>query len=285
MEYRTLNPGDRLYPRRLVERLADLAPVLHYHGPLKLLKRFTFAVAATDEIPGAAMVATNELLFTIRDYAMNYAGGWHSVMETEIFRLALYRKHDPLGLRSVTLCSARGLQHETWDRILLDRFGDGPLSGFPEKEEYYRRVREGELLVLSAAESSTEEFTRENILARNLLAAALSDVVFIPFAARGTKTYELCERVLDLRIPVFTSACPENADLHALGIPVFRRKDVGRFLEGLGAARTGEPPFPPKDPLGPTTIHPTGDASLVQESLWPEPRRRHTRRPGGKAAQ
>ncbi|MDI7268072.1 MAG: hypothetical protein QME96_08765, partial [Myxococcota bacterium] len=271
MEHRILKPGKRGYPRRLIERLGDAAPVLHGHGPLKLLDRFTLAVAASDEIPGRAMLATNDLLFTIRDYALNYSGGWHSVMETEIFRLALYRRNDPRGLRSLTLGSARGLDHESWDRILADRFGEkGPFTGFPEKEEYYRRARDGEILVLSAADPSAEKFTLESILTRNWVACLLADVIFIPFAARGTKTYTLCERVLTTGIPIFTSDCPENADLFALGIQAYRRRDVGRFLEQIGASTTGEPVFPKAAAPPPAPILAASTEPPKQASLWGE---------------
>lgn len=270
MEHRLLKPGEPGYPRRLTERLGTAAPVLHYHGPLQLLDRFTLAVAAADAIPARAFLATNELLFTIRDYALNYVGGWHSVMETEIFRLALYRRNDPQRLRSLTLCSARGLDHETWDRILADRFGEkGPFTGFPEKEEYYRRARDGEILVLSAVDPPVEKFTRDHILTRNWIACALADVVLIPFSAKGTKTYELCERVVSAGLRVFTTDCPENADLHALGIPAFCRGDVGPFLQGLGAATTGEPPFREPSPDEAARIESARpDEKSQQATLW-----------------
>ncbi|MEW6074512.1 MAG: hypothetical protein AB1726_18195 [Planctomycetota bacterium] len=281
MEHQVLRPGEPGYPRRLIERLDAAAPVLHRHGPLKLLDRFTLAVAASDEIPGRAILATNDLLFTIRNYALNYVGGWHSVMETEIFRLALYRRNDPGALRSLTLCSARGLDRETWDRILADRFGEtGPFTGFPEKEEYYRRARDGEILVLSAADPSAEEFTFESILTRNWIACLLADVIFIPFAAKGTKTYILCERLLASGIPIFTSDCPENTDLFALGIRPYGRRHVGRFLEQLGASTTGERPFPEAAEAPSAPILPASTEPPKQALLWGEQRRATPTPPG-----
>ena len=245
MEYQVLKPGDDAYPARLRERLNGDVPALYYHGPLKPLNRFTLAVAASDLIPAQAMLAANQLLFTIRDYGINYIGGWHSVMETEIFRLALFRKNDPRYIRSLTLFSARGLEHEDWEGFLADRFGErGPFTGFPEKEEYLRRVREGELLMLSVTEPSLKKMTRENILTRNFIACALAHAVFIPFAEKGTKTYILCKRVLEKGIPVFTAECTENKDMYDLGIPAFKRENIGAFLEKLGASIAAEPPFP-----------------------------------------
>ena len=244
MEYQVLKPGEVGYPSRLIQRLGPEAPVLWYHGPLKLLDRFTIAVAASDLIPAQAMLAANQLLFTIREYSLNYIGGWHSVMETEIFRIALDRRNDAQGIKSLTIFSARGLHHESWEGFLADRFGEkGPFTGFPEKEEYLRKAQSGELLVLSLAEPSLKKMTRTNIMARNLAACALADVAFIPFAEKGTKTYTLCKRVLGKGIPIFASECVENGDLVGLGIPTLNRKSVGEFLEQIGASVSGEPPF------------------------------------------
>lgn len=257
MEYQVLKSGDHGYPKRLTERLGADAPVLYYHGPLKLLDRFTLAVAASDLIPAQAMMAANQLLFTIREYGINYIGGWHSVMETEIFRLALYRRNDPRYIRSLALFSARGLEHESWEGFLADRFGaKGPFTGFPEKEEYLRRAHEGELLVLSVTEPGLKKMTRANILARNLAACALADVVFIPFAEKGTKTYALCKRVVEKNIPIFTAECAENKDLYDLGIPACRRENVGEFIEKLGASTEGKSPFPQTNEPRPLPVIP-----------------------------
>lgn len=245
MEHQVLKPSEAGYPSRLTERLGPEAPVLWYYGPLKHLDRFTIAVAASDLIPAQAILATNQLLFTIREYCLNYIGGWHSVIETEIFRIALDCRNDAHGVKSLTMFSARGLNHETWDGFLADRFGEkGPFTGFPEKEEYLRKAQSGKLLVLSLAEPSLKKMTRTNIMARNLAACALADVVFIPFAEKGTKTYTLCKRVLEKGIPIFASECAENGDLVELSIPTLNRKSVGGYLEQLGASVNGESPFP-----------------------------------------
>lgn len=272
MEYQVLKPGDHGYPKRLTERLGADAPVLYYHGPLELLDRFTLAVAASDLIPAQAMMAANQLLFTLRDYGINYIGGWHSVMETEIFRLALYRKNDPRYIRSLALFSARGLEHESWEGFLADRFGaKGPFTGFPEKEEYLRRAREGELLILSITEPGVKRMTRENIITRNIIACALADAVFIPFAEKGTKTYILCKRALVSGIPLFTSECTENKDLHDLGVRAYRRESIGAYLETIKASKNAEPPFPPtagQQPLLIAPAPPIADEAPVQATLF-----------------
>lgn len=237
MEYQILKPTDSAYPARLRDKLGKEAPVLYYNGPLEFLSRWTLAVISSDSIGGLGMLAANQLLFTIREYDLNYIGGWHSVMETEIFRLGLFRKNT-----TVTLFSAKGLAKETFDSFLLDRFYP-PLHEFPEREEYFRRAKSGNLLILSITEPSVGRTVRRNVMTRNWISCNLADSVFIPYAAKGTKTYALTKQLLAARIPCFTSDDAVNRELHLLGVPGLTRKNVDRYLEDLGAKKA-EPEIP-----------------------------------------
>jgi len=97
MEYKVITPNESKYPQRLIERLGDESPgKVYYSGPLEFLDRFGMAVISADSITGQALNETNQVLFTVREYEMNYIGGWFSMMETEIFRLGLFRKNTTL---------------------------------------------------------------------------------------------------------------------------------------------------------------------------------------------
>jgi len=230
MEYHLLTRSNQNYPKRLIERLGDDSPEkLYYWGPLDFLNRFTMGVISADSITGAALWATNQLLFTIREYDLNLIGGWHSVMETEIFRLGLFRKN-----MTVTLFTAKGLGNETFESFLETRFYP-PMHEFPEREEYFRRAKDGNLLMLSVSSPEENKMTRKNIILRNWIACNLADVVFIPFAEKGTKTLAMAKRVLAAKIPIFTTDHTDNKALHQLGIPGFSRKSVGNYMEELGA--------------------------------------------------
>jgi predicted Rossmann fold nucleotide-binding protein DprA/Smf involved in DNA uptake len=232
MEYQVVTPSDQEYPKRLLERLGKSSTEqILYRGPLDFLKRFTMAVVSADSISGLAMMAANQILFTIREYDLNFIGGWHSVMETEIFRLGLFRKN-----LTVTLFTAKGLERETYESFLVTRFHP-PLHEFPEREEYFRRAREGNLLMLSVSQPKEARMKRPNIINRNWLACVLSDVVFVPFAERRTKTLTLAKQVLAAQIPIFTTDHEANQSLHQLGIPGLSRKSVSAYLENLGAHR------------------------------------------------
>jgi hypothetical protein len=232
MEYKILTPSDQEYPKRLLERLGKSSPEqIFYCGPLDFLNRFNLAVISADSISGLAMMAANQLLFTIREYDLNFIGGWHSVMETEIFRLGLFKKN-----LTVTLFTAKGLACETFDSFLETRFYP-PLHEFPEREEYFRRAKDGRLLMLSVSPPEEAKMKRPNIINRNWLACVLADVVFVPFAEKGTKTLALAKRVLAAEIPIFTSDHQDNKVLHQLGIPGLSRGSVGAFLEKTGGHR------------------------------------------------
>ena len=91
--------------------------------------------------------------------------------------------------------------------------------------------------MLSLSPPEERRMKRPNIINRNWLACVLSDVVFVPFAEKGTKTLALAKRVLAAQIPIFTTDHEDNDNLHRLGIPGLSRKSVGTFLEELGCHR------------------------------------------------
>jgi hypothetical protein len=243
MEYRVVLPLDPNYPQKARERLGSTAPTLYYHGNLGLLKRFTMSVLCSDQSHGNELLETNQMLFAIREYDLNYIGSWHSVIETEIFRVGLFKGYSTkirpskplkLGQKTVTLFSAKGLARESYESYLLDRFYP-PLHEFPERDEYFRQAEAGELLMLSVCDPEDGRQSRKNIMDRNWMACVLGDVVFIPYGPKGTKTYTTAKKVVEANIPVFTIDHPTSADLHNLGIPGFNRKTVGAFLGARGA--------------------------------------------------
>ncbi|MFH1732579.1 MAG: hypothetical protein ABIF82_13145 [Planctomycetota bacterium] len=112
---------------------------------------------------------------------------------------------------------------------------------------------------------------RKNIMERNWLSCLLADVVFVPFAEKGTKTFITCKRVVETDIPMFTCTREENKNLHALGVPALTRKNVGAFIENLGASTTGEPPFPQPaytPPVVPLRPEPARSMRKRQINFW-----------------
>ena len=228
MEYKELKKGDKNYPLKLIARLGDKAPErIYYQGDLSFIERFSLASYASDSISGEAMMAANDLLFTIREYEMNFIGGWLSVMETEIFRLGLFRDN-----LTVTCFSSRGLGKESYERFLLDRFYP-PLHEFPERDEYFRRVNEKELLCMSIIKPDETRNRVSHNLKHNWMGVNLADAVFIPYADESSKTFKLAQKILSTEIPVFTSDCEDNVHLKKMGIPVFNKKTLKGYLDKI----------------------------------------------------
>ena len=266
MEYKVLERDAPGYPQKLITRLKQDAPErIYYHGPLELLDIFTMGVISADSITGLGLMTTNQLLFTIREYDVNYIGSAFSVMETEIFRLGLWRSN-----QDVTLFSSKGLAKESFESYLKTRFYP-PMHEFPERDEYFRRAEENELLMLSIMDPAVSRMTRKNIIQRNTIACLLSDVVFIPFAEKGTKTLTLAKRLVSTDVPLFTTDCEENKELHKLGIPGLSRQNVGQFLEDLGAQLSDPEKERPKriaPPPSPADQESALEQPMVQMNLW-----------------
>jgi hypothetical protein len=184
-----------------------------------------------DVAGGIVMLEMNQLNFTIREYEMNIIGSWFSVMETEFFRIGLYFKYN-----TVTLFSAKGLAKETYDDYLYHRFTP-PLHDFPGRDEYFLRAQNNNLPMLSVCDPEEGRQTRKNIMERNWLCCVLSDLVFIPNAPKGSKTYIIAKKVVQAGIPVFTIEHEKSKDLHDLSVPAYNRKTVRKLLEDKGAKR------------------------------------------------
>ncbi|HUT54639.1 MAG TPA: hypothetical protein VM658_14710 [bacterium] len=230
MEYKVLKTSNRSYPRRLKERLGREAPTLYFHGPLELLDGFTMGVICADAIPADAFWAGNEVLYTVKEHSMNYIGGWRSFYETEIFRMGNHRKlHN-----TVTCFSSKGLAHETFESFILDRFPPPVDKDWFERDEYLRRAREGELLMLSITEPDVSRQIRKNVMKRNFIACALADIVFIPYAEKGSKTLITAKAAVKAGLPCFTGSHIINQALYDLGIPGHDRKSLKKYFAELG---------------------------------------------------
>lgn len=237
MEYKTLTKKSSKYPQKVLKRLGDGSPEkMYYHGALNILNKFTMCVVCSDEGSGIELVESGKVTNVILDYVINYIGGWHSVIESEIFWQGGLNKafNNKNKSNKLTLFSSKGLDVETYESFLLDRFFP-PMHQFPGREDYFKLAEAGELLMLSVSDPMEKRFKRKNIMERNFVACALADVVYIPYAEKGTKTYTIAKRVLNAGIPIFTIDLESCKDLLDLGIPGYNNKTIRVFLEKTGA--------------------------------------------------
>ncbi|MFH1231173.1 MAG: hypothetical protein V1709_06710 [Planctomycetota bacterium] len=250
MEYKIVTPADANYPKKLKERLGEnCPPKLYYHGPLEFLDLFTIATIASDIQIGSGIKAFWDPEIAIMDFESNNISGWYSVLETEMFHGALLRgfAHEKKRYHNfMTLFSAKGLAKETFEDFLLYRFYP-PFDKIPVRTEYFRRIKNNDILMLSIVEPEQGNQLRKNIMERNWIACVLADIVYIPWAPKKSKTLALAKRLVEAKIPVFTVdkdlllkwGLYDNPDyyegLYKLGIKGYDEKATRQLLTEMGA--------------------------------------------------
>ncbi len=189
---------DSGYPRILRDRLGGDAPsCLHVMGEAAILRHHLLGLICSIQCPGSVVIETLDAVRTLRDAGVAVVGGFHSPMEKECLDILLR------GSPPVVLCPARGLAGL--------RIGKIPRLA----------VKEGRLLILSPFAESIRRTTAPRAVRRNNLVAALADVVLVPHAAPGGKTWTTVRAALERRQPVFTFHVEANKTMREIGARPF----------------------------------------------------------------
>ncbi len=219
----TVRPGNMLYPPGVRYWLAwtrrdglfgtedaSTGPTLSVIGDLNLLSRSTVGLLCSVRCPGRIILDAYDFARRTPQDGAAIIGGFHSPMERTCLNTLLAR-HVP-----VVYCPARRLNERgiprAWDAALAEQ----------------------RLLILSPFVTSQRRVTRDLARQRNLLIAALADVLFVPYALRGGSTEAVVRLRLHCGMPVCTLQNVENEHLMGLGARGFG-------VAGLpGMARPGE---------------------------------------------
>jgi predicted Rossmann fold nucleotide-binding protein DprA/Smf involved in DNA uptake len=210
---------DAAYPPALRLYLCGDAPaILTTQGDLNILHaqqhRPLFALFCSIQCPPALILQTYELAQVLRDAGVTVISGFHSPMEKECLSILLQ------GTQPVILCPARSLE-----RISISN-------------EKKTALEQGRLLFLTPFTTEERRPTTNRAQERNVLVAALADIVFITHATPGGKTEKFCKNILAWKKPVLTLDSHENAHLFSLGINVVRPEQIGKqgdlFVENEG---------------------------------------------------
>jgi predicted Rossmann fold nucleotide-binding protein DprA/Smf involved in DNA uptake len=189
-----IEQADSDYPAALRERLGDVAPSCFYAmGELTILRNRLLGLVCSIQCPGSVVIKAFDLIREVRDAGMVVVGGFHSPMERECLGILLR------GNQPVVLCAAKGL------------------PGLRLGRDAWHAVRENRLLVISPFEQSVRRTTAAQAVARNDLVAALADVLWVPYAVPGGKTWTTVRLTLGRGQKVFTFADEENSKLIELG--------------------------------------------------------------------
>jgi predicted Rossmann fold nucleotide-binding protein DprA/Smf involved in DNA uptake len=133
-------------------------------GDFELLKRPKLAFFCSNKCPGNIILKIYDLAQELREKEITVISGFHTPVEKEVLRLLLR------GKQPVIICPARSI--ENWRM----------------PSEYKKPIDDGRLLILSPFDKKHRRITEETSQIRNELVASLADMIFVAYAAPGSKT-------------------------------------------------------------------------------------------------
>ncbi len=196
--------GTPQYPARLSAFLGDSAPAaVRVCGNLDLLAKVdsgqcrSLAIAASVSSSAGITETALGLLRSLFRKDLVFVGGFHSPLEQSCLRLVIRDRELALACLGRSLVGIR----------------------FPR--DWQTALREGRLVLLSAANDTCRRPTRESIDSRNECVAALSSRFLALSAAVGGKTQAVCQRLISSGREVWALDHPDNQALLAAGaLPV-----------------------------------------------------------------
>ena len=195
--------SDKEFPKQLTAMLGTGAPdFISFSGNYNLINEKKLAVFVSAKCPGSIIFKTYEFVRQLRRHNISFVSGFHSPMEKECMR---------------TL--AGGDAGIIW-------FLAKSLKSFSLHPDFNSLFDSGRLLILSPFSDSVNRIKKETAVYRNLLAAALSDEVFLPFASPEGKMENFCLQLLSFGKSVYTLDTIEAQNIIDRGAQPINVEDV-----------------------------------------------------------
>lgn len=191
-------------PSSLQHDLGSNAPgeVVWTAGPLSILGEKKIGFFCSSQCPGSIVLKTFDAITRMRDEGQVLIGGFHSVMEWECLGILL-----------------RGRQPVIWVPARS-------IVGMHLKPELVPAFENGRLLILSPFPPSAKRMTSAMAEERNRFVAALSDRIFVPHAAPGSRTLTLVQELAASGNQILTMKDPLNAPLFEVGAASIEKSDT-----------------------------------------------------------
>ena len=168
----TIDSSSPVFPRSLkVFGEADVTNLFWTAGPTELLSESKIGFFCSSQCPGSIVLKSFDAITKMRDEGQVLIGGFHSVMEWECLRILL-----------------RGRQPIIWVPARS-------IVGMRLKPELQPAFKEGRLLILSPFAPAKNRITTALAEQRNRFVASLSDRIFVPHAAPGSRTAALTDHL------------------------------------------------------------------------------------------
>ncbi len=162
-------------------------------GDVKILDTPLLGLLCSIRCPGRVIVQTYDLARALRDAGVPVIGGFHSPMEKECLDFLLR------GKQPVVVCPARSITNM---RI---------------PSAWRKACAEGRLLILSPFATKHGRISALLAEKRNRFVSLLADQFFVPYAAPGSKTEQLCQDLLSAGKQVYTFESERESSIAIAG--------------------------------------------------------------------
>jgi predicted Rossmann fold nucleotide-binding protein DprA/Smf involved in DNA uptake len=179
-------------------------------GDVKILSNPLLGLLCSIRCPGRIIVQTYDLARALRDAGVPIIGGFHSPMEKECLDFLLR------GKQPVVVCPARSI------------------TNMRMPSAWRKAYAEGRLLILSPFAPKHGRISALLAEKRNRFVSLLADQFFVPYAAPGSKTEQLCKDLLSAGKQVYTFESEKESMIGRAGaVPTTVDRLVSQLTEKL----------------------------------------------------
>ena len=198
-----IETGSPDYPQTL--KITDNSaryPQIWAIGNLEILNKKLLGFFCSVRCPGTIILKTYDLARSLRDAGITLISGFHSPIEKDVFDLLL------CGSQPLVVCPARSIENM---RI---------------PNAWKEAIDNGRLLVLSPFEKKHKRVTASLSERRNRIVAMLARDAFLPYAAPGSRSENLCKDIIRAGKQLFTFEDESNQPLLAIGAKPVKVEDI-----------------------------------------------------------
>jgi predicted Rossmann fold nucleotide-binding protein DprA/Smf involved in DNA uptake len=171
-------------------------------GNIDILNRNLLGFFCSVKCPGDIILKTYDLARSFRDAGIPLISGFHSPIEKDVFDLLLR------GSQPLVVCPARSIENM---RI--------PYA-------WNEAIDNGSLLVLSPFKKKHKRVTASLSEQRNRIVAMLARDAFLPYAAPGSRSENICKDIIRAGKQIFTFGDEANQSLMAMGAKPIKVEDL-----------------------------------------------------------
>ncbi len=162
-------------------------------GNIDILNRNLLGFFCSVKCPGDIILKTYDLARALRNAGITVISGFHSPIEKDVFDLLLS------GSQPIVVCPARSIEN------------------MRTPNAWKEAIDNGRLLVLSPFEKKHKRVTSSLSEQRNRVVALLARDAFLPYAAPGSQSENLCKDIIKAGKQVLSFVDEANQSLIAMG--------------------------------------------------------------------